>query len=123
MYRKHSYHGEGAPNESVPQRNLAGWQNSRCSDDLAGKFVTAEGSVLELMMFASSSRLAWWRNCEKVRWNPPAPLKGRFEAFCHAHFDVGCRKLSFFCLLAAQFAAGWETKQFYLPGWEISCVS
>ena len=32
---------------SVPQRNLAGWQNSRCSEELAGKFVTAEGSVLE----------------------------------------------------------------------------
>ena len=33
------------------------------------------------------------------------------------------RKLSFSCLLAAHFAAGWETNQFYLPGWEISCVS
>ena len=49
----------GAPNESVPQRNLAGWQNSRCSDELAGKFVTAEGFVLVLMMFPSISSIAW----------------------------------------------------------------
>ena len=28
---------------SVPQSNLAGWQESRCSDELAGKFVTADG--------------------------------------------------------------------------------
>ena len=112
---------------SVPQMNLAGWQNSRCSDELAAKFVSAEGFVLELKRFSSIARLAWWGNFEKVRWIPPLPptplLKGRFEAFCHAHFDVRCRKLSFFCLLAAHFAAGWETNQFYLPGWEISCVS
>ena len=54
---------------SVPQSNLSGWQNGRCSDELAGKFVTTEGSVLELMMFSSISSLAWWVNFEKVRWN------------------------------------------------------
>ena len=38
---------------SVPQRNLVGWQNSSCSDELAGKF------VLGLMMFPSISSIAW----------------------------------------------------------------
>ena len=45
---------------SVPQRNLAGWQNSRCPDDLVGKFVAAEGFVLEWMMFSSIWSIAWW---------------------------------------------------------------
>ena len=46
------------------QRNLAGWQNNRCSDELAGNFVSAEGFVFELMMmmFSSISSIAWWGN-------------------------------------------------------------
>ena len=114
---------------SVPQRNLAGWQNSRCSDELAGKFVTGEGFVLELMKFSSISSIAWWGNFETEGGSslptplPPPPLKGRFESFCHTHFDGRCRKLSFSCLVADHFAAGWETNEFYLSGWEISCVS
>ena len=105
---------------TVPQRNLAGWHNSRCSDELTGKFGTAEGFVLEFEAYLGGKALK-----SKVEFPPPFPSEGRIEAFCATpilKFDVRCRKLSFFCLLAAHFAAGWETNQFYLPGWEISCV-
>ena len=83
-YSNHSLRVTGAPNESVPhficspeesfffsfffftkQRNLAGWQHSRFSNELAGKFITAEGFGLELMTFSSMSSLTGWRNFEK----------------------------------------------------------
>ena len=48
-----------APNEAVPQRNIAGWQRSSCSDEVAGKFVTAGGFVLVLTMIPSNSSMAW----------------------------------------------------------------
>ena len=60
---------------SVPQKNLAGWQNSRCFDKVA---------------------------------------------------DVRYRKLSFFCLLAAHFAAGWETNAtnfIFLAGKFLVCLA
>ena len=50
---------------SVTQRNLAGWETSDCFDKLAGKFITVEGLILELMMFSSISRLALWEKFEK----------------------------------------------------------
>ena len=34
---------------SVPHRNLAGWQNIRCSNDLAGKFLIVRGFGWELL--------------------------------------------------------------------------
>ena len=36
---------------SVPHRNLAGWQNIRCSNELAGKFLIVRGFGWELLTF------------------------------------------------------------------------
>ena len=36
---------------SVPHRNLAGWQNIRCSNELAGKFFIVRGFGWELLTF------------------------------------------------------------------------
>ena len=49
---------------SVPQRNLAGWQKYRCSDELAGKFIIDRGFVWELLTFPSISSRAGCGNSE-----------------------------------------------------------
>ena len=51
-----------------------------------------------------------------------SPLKGRFDAFCHAHFDVGCRKLSAYWLLTLQLA-GKPTNFIFLAGKFLVCLA
>ena len=57
-------------------------------------------------------------NLWKGKVDPPPlpPLKGRFEAFCHANFDVRWRKLWFF-LLAGCSICIWLQNQPILSSW------
>ena len=50
---------------SVPHRNLAGWQNIRCSNELAGKFLIVRGFGWELLTF-----LAFQAGLAEKLWRP-----------------------------------------------------
>ena len=50
---------------SVPHRNLAGWQNIRCSNELAGKFLIVRGFGWELLTF-----LAFQAELAEKLWRP-----------------------------------------------------
>ena len=56
FYKKYLVCDQGHPTNlfltlSVPRRNLAGWQNIRCSNELAGKFLIVRGFGWELLTF------------------------------------------------------------------------
>ena len=64
---------------SVPHRNLAGWQNIRCSNELAEKFLIVRGFGWELLTFLVfqaelAEKLSRPRTTEK-KYHPSLPQR------------------------------------------------
>ena len=99
---------------SVPHRNLAGWQNIRCSNELAGKFLIVRGFGWELLTFlAFQAELAekLWRPRTTEKKYPFPPPESSDKHLTAGQRDRVCGKKPVFCLREwwkVKVSGGWK---------------
>ena len=96
---------------SVPHRNLAGWQNIRCSNELAGKFLIVRGFGWELLTFlAFQAELAekLWRLRTTEKKYPFPPPESSDKHLTAGQRDRVCGK-NRFCV--GYFCEGFQSAQ------------